>query len=136
MQVACQHHRAPGHVDLVNRLCTSLADGAACTRRALFGDPARDVTGGKRRPRFCGRHRGPGDVDLMNRRCRAAGCAKHPSFGEPGSGRAVFCMLHKGPSHVNCIAAAAAAGHAAPDIRPLAAKPAAVAAAAAAAAAT
>lgn len=132
--MACQHHRDPSHVDLVNRLCTSLIDGAACTRRALFGDPARDVAGGKRRPRFCGRHRGPGDVDLMNRRCRAAGCSKHPSFGEPGSGRAEYCMLHKGPAHVNCIAAGAAAAavaavaHAAADARP-AAKPLAAAAA-------
>ena len=97
-------------MDLLNRLCSAAAaDGAPCTRRALFGDPARDVSGGRRRPRFCGRHRGPGDVDLMNRRCRAAGCGKHPSFGEAGSGRAEYCARHKAPEHVNCIAVAAAA---------------------------
>lgn len=92
----CAAHRRAGDVSTYSRACGHRAGGpGACTKRALFGDPAAWI-GGARVPLYCRAHRRPGDVDVKHRPCAGPGCPTRPTFGPPG-GPPRHCMAHAQP---------------------------------------
>jgi hypothetical protein len=96
----CAQHKAPGHINLMTRLCTA----AGCTRAASFG-PAGAAGGGgggeEWRPSGaacrllrCAEHRAASDVDFRSRskRCAFLACRRQGSFGS--SNGTLVCKVH------------------------------------------